>query len=63
MKDVSVTFKILPDGQYVPISYHKIPCYMILDIKVEDFWRKARLVAGGYWAEAPAAITYVLNSD
>ena len=31
---------------------------MIFDIKMEDFRRKARLVAGGHMAKAPATITY-----
>jgi hypothetical protein len=31
---------------------------MIFDIKMEDFRRKARLVAGGHRTEAPATITY-----
>ena len=37
MRDVCVTFKILLDGQSVPIGYQKIPCHMIFDIKMEDF--------------------------
>ncbi len=31
---------------------------MILDIKMEDFQLKARLVAGGHMTKAPATITY-----
>ena len=31
---------------------------MIFDIKMEDFRRKARLVAGGYMTKAPTTITY-----
>jgi hypothetical protein len=31
---------------------------MIFDIKMEDFCRKARLVAGGHRTKAPATITY-----
>jgi hypothetical protein len=31
---------------------------MVFDIKMEDFKRKARLVAGGHKTEAPATITY-----
>lgn len=58
MKDVRVAFKILPDGQSAPIGYQKIPCHMIFDVKMEDFRRKARLVAGGHRTEAPATITY-----
>ncbi len=37
MKDVCVAFKILLDGQSMPIGYQKIPCHMIFDIKMEDF--------------------------
>ena len=31
---------------------------MIFDVKMEDFRRKARLVAGGHVTKAPASITY-----
>jgi len=58
MKNVRVAFKILPDGQTAPIGYQKIPCHMVFDIKMEDFRRKARLVAGGHKTDAPATITY-----
>jgi hypothetical protein len=58
MKDVCVAFKILLDGQSAPIGYQKIPCHMIFDIKMEDFQKKARLVAGGHMTKAPATITY-----
>ena len=58
MRDVRVAFKILPDGQPAPVGYQRIPCHMIFDIKMEDFRRKARLVAGGHITKAPATITY-----
>ncbi len=58
MRDVRVAFSIPPDGQPAPVGYQKIPCHMILDIKMEDFRRKARLVAGGRMTKAPATITY-----
>jgi hypothetical protein len=58
MKEVCIAFNILPDGRSVPIGYQKILCHMIFDVKLEDFRWKARLVAGGHWAEAPATITY-----
>ncbi len=58
MKDVRTAFRILLDGQAVPIGYQKIPCHMIFDIKMEDFCHKACLVAGGHRTEAPATITY-----
>jgi hypothetical protein len=37
MKEVCITFNILPDGQSVPIGYQKIPCHIIFDVKMEDF--------------------------
>jgi hypothetical protein len=58
MKDVCVAFKILLNGQSAPIGYQKITCHMIFDIKMEDFRRKSRLVAGGHRTEAPGTITY-----
>jgi hypothetical protein len=58
MKDVCVAFKILLDGQSGPIGYQKIPCHMIFNIKMEDFRRKTRLVAGEHMTKAPATITY-----
>jgi len=58
MKNVRVAFKILMDDQSVPIGYQKIPCHMVFDIKMEDFTRKARLVAGGHKTDAPPTITY-----
>jgi hypothetical protein len=58
MTTVRKAFDILPDGTTTPIGYQKIPCHMVFDIKMEDFKRKARLVAGGHKTEAPATITY-----
>jgi hypothetical protein len=58
MKDVRVPFKILPDGQTAPIGYQKIPCPMIFGVKMEDFCRKARLIAGGHRTEAPTTSSY-----
>jgi hypothetical protein len=58
MRNVRVAFRILPKGETAPGGYKKIPCHMIFDIKMTDFSRKARLVAGGHVTEAPAAMTY-----
>ena len=58
MREVRKAFEIIPDDQTAPIGYQKIPCHMVFDIKMEDFKRKARLVAGGHKTEAPATITY-----
>jgi hypothetical protein len=58
MKNVRVAFKILEDSESVPVGYQRIPCHMVFDIKMEDFTRKACLVAGGHKTDAPATITY-----
>jgi hypothetical protein len=58
MKEVRKAFEILPDGQNAPIGYQKIPCHLGFYVKMEDFKRKARLVAGGHKTDAPATITY-----
>ena len=58
MAEVRKAFDILPDGKTAPVGYQKIPCHMVFDIKMEDFKRKARLVAGGHKTKAPATITY-----
>ena len=47
MKNVIITFKILEGDKKVPVGYQFIKTHMIFDIKMEDFWRKAGLVAGG----------------
>ena len=53
MKDVHFAFKNLLDGQSAPIGFQKILCHMIFDVKMEDFCRKARLVAGGRQDRGP----------
>ena len=57
MKNASVAFKILEEGDEVPIGTQKITCHMVFDIKF-DFTRKARFVAGGHLTETPASLTY-----
>ena len=58
MKDVRPAFKILDPADADPVGHQRIRCHMIFDIKMEDFCRKARLVAGGHVTEAPATMTY-----
>ncbi len=50
--------RILSEDEPDPVGYQKIRCHMIFDVKMEDFRRKARLVAGGHVKKAPASITY-----
>ena len=58
MKTVRVAFDILPNGDVAPKGYKQIRCHMIFDVKMEDFRRKARYVAGGHMTEAPKCMTY-----
>ena len=55
MKNVQIAFKILANGDKVPIGYQRMRC---LNVKMEDFCRKACLVAGGYMTNAPPMITF-----
>ena len=58
MKNVRIAFKILENGERIPIGYQRMRCHIIFDVKMEDFRRKARLVAGGHMTDAPPTITY-----
>jgi hypothetical protein len=58
MTEVRKAFEILPDGKTAPVGYQKIPCNMVLNVKMVDFKCKAQLVAGGHKTKAPATITY-----
>jgi hypothetical protein len=58
MKNVRIVFKILNGEESVPPTYQEICCHMIFDVKMEDFRRKARFVAGGHTTDTPHAMTY-----
>jgi hypothetical protein len=58
MSKVRIAFKILGEDEKVPPGYQQIRCHIIFDIKIEDFRRKARLVAGGHTTDAPPVLTY-----
>ena len=60
LKNVCVAFKILDQTDPDPIGYQKIKCHMVFDVKMEDFHRKARLVAGGHVTKAPTMVTYAI---
>ena len=48
--------EILPDGSKDPIEHQYMDCYLVYDIKLDGFRRKAWLVAGGHMPEAPAVM-------
>ena len=54
---VKVAFKILDDDEKPPIGPQFMKCHMVFSIKMEDFSRKAYLVAGGHMVEAPKRLT------
>jgi hypothetical protein len=58
MTNVKVAFNVLEEGQRAPIGYQFMKCHMIFDVKMEDFRRKARLVARGHMTSEPDVITY-----
>ena len=58
MTNVRVAFDILKDEDRAPIGHKQINCHLIFDVKMEDFRRKAQLVAGGHMTETPKCMTY-----
>ena len=43
----------------LPVGYQEVRCHLIFDVKMgENFWRKARFVAGGHTTEVPSSLTY-----
>ena len=54
-----VAVKILDDDDSVLRNHHFIKCHMIVNVKMENFRQKARLVAGGHMTNFPAAVTYI----
>ena len=58
MTNVRVAFDILKDGDRAPIGHKHINCHQIYDVKMEDFGRKACIVAGGHMTETPKCMTY-----
>ena len=56
---VRVAFKKLRNGERAPVGYQWIRCHLIFSVKMEDFRRKARLVAGGHMTgDVPPTLTY-----
>jgi hypothetical protein len=58
MQNVRIAFKILNGEESVPPTYQEIRCHMIFDVKMEDFRRKERFVAGGHTTDTPYSMTY-----
>ena len=57
MTNIRVAFVILKDGDRAPIGHKQINCHLIYDVNMEDFRRKAQLVASGHMTETPKCMT------
>ena len=60
MKNVHPAFEVFEGRKDdIPKDYQFMRCHMIFDVKFgENFWRKARLVAGGHMTDTPNTLTY-----
>jgi hypothetical protein len=58
MKNVRIAFKIINGEESIPPTFKDIRCHMIFDVKMEDFKRNARFVAGGHTTDTPHAMAY-----
>ncbi len=58
MKNVQMAFDPLDNGIQPPNEYHFLTCYMIFDLKMEDFHQKAQLVAFEHMTDVLATVTY-----
>ena len=58
MSPVKVAFKILDEDERPPLGSQYMKCHMVFSIKMEDFSRRACLVAGGHMVQAPKNLTY-----
>ena len=58
MENVKIAFQIMPKGEKPPNMFQYVKCRMAFDIKMEDFERKACLVAGGHMTHTLDTITY-----
>ena len=58
MSEVKVAFKILDDDDKPPIGSQYMKCHLVFSIEMEDFSRKACLVAGGHIVVAPKSLTF-----
>ena len=45
MENVKIAFQIILKGDKPPNGFQYVNCDMVFNIKMEDFWRKAHLVA------------------
>ena len=58
MENVKIVFPLISKGEKPPNGFQYINCHMVFVIKMEDFQRKAHLVASCHKANASDIITY-----
>ena len=58
IENVKIAFKIVPEYKKPPNGFQYVNCHMVFDIKMEEFQRKACLVAGGHMTHTPDTMTY-----
>jgi hypothetical protein len=58
MKNVMPAFKFCDENK-VSVSYRKIDCHMVFDIKIRDLTHKAHYVAGGHMTDPPKDTMYL----
>ena len=56
--NVKVTFQIILEGEKLLNGFQHVNCHLMFDIKIEDFCRKAHLVAGGHMTHTLDIIAY-----
>ena len=59
MEAVRVAFKVMNEGEEPPPGYQYMECHLVFDIKLDWYWCKAHLVAGGHMTETLAVLTYM----
>ena len=57
LKNAQPAFKVLYDGEKVPVGYPHIKCHFIFDVKM-CFTRKTSMVARDHMTDPPAYLTY-----
>ena len=46
MVNISIAFKILPDGLKEPVGHQYMECHLVFEITLDGFHRKVQLVTG-----------------
>ena len=58
MKNTKITLNILAVGKKASNCFQLVNSHMVLDVRMEDFRRKACLVVGVHMTETPEVIAY-----